>query len=268
MITDDKIVGGQAAPSPIPWQVSIRYSLGGDGHFCGGTILDAWTVLSAAHCFMLGQSMSGYYIMAGATNRFDTSGQTIAIENGVWNTDMPYESQSSDNDFVILKLASALQLNANVTPVCLPDSADYAPEEPGSNCLVSGWGTLQSGAGYLPTALQWVEVPLITNDNCSSSYEAYVDITSSMICAGFPEGGKDSCQGDSGGPLVCNENGQAVLTGVVSFGIGCALPDFPGVYARVTAVLSWINDNLGNSSTPNPPRLAFFISQIKIQFNK
>ncbi len=248
-MTNDRIVGGEAAPSPIPWQVSVRQGTSGGGHFCGGTILDATTVMSAAHCFSNGQSMSGYYIMAGATNRNDNSGQTVAIANGVWNSAMPYNSQSSNNDFIILKLAQALQFNDNVQPACLPSAADYAPEGSGPTCLVSGWGTLQSGASSLPSALQWVGVPLITNQQCSSSYGG---ITSSMICAGLPEGGKDSCQGDSGGPLVCNENGQAVLTGVVSFGIGCALPNYPGVYARVTAVIDWIQSNMGGDA-PNPP---------------
>ena len=68
-----------------------------------------------------------------------------------------------------------------------------------------------------------------------------------MICAGYPEGGKDSCQGDSGGPLICNEGGKAVFTGVVSLGLGCAAPNFPGIYARVTAVLNWIENNMVNN---------------------
>ena len=70
-----KIVGGEDAPRPIPWQVSIRYCSSGYCHFCGGTILDKKTVLSAAHCFSQGQSMEGYSIMAGATDLFSNVGQ-------------------------------------------------------------------------------------------------------------------------------------------------------------------------------------------------
>ena len=88
-------------------------------------------------------------------------------------------------------------------------------------------------------------VPTITNDACNIKTAYDGQITHSMICAGYPgEGGKDSCQGDSGGPLVCNENGQAVLAGVVSWGQGCALATHPGVYARTTYVLDWIKENL------------------------
>merc|ERR1712238_163219 len=189
-MTGDRIVGGEAAASPIPWQVSVRQGQSGGGHFCGGTILDEKTVMCAAHCFTTGQNMNGYYITAGITNRNSNSGaQTIAIANGVWNSAMPYSG--NNNDFIILKLSSALSFNT---------------------------------------------------------------ITNSMICAGLPNGGKDSCQGDSGGPFICRKDGKAVLTGVVSFGIGCALADYPGVYARVTAVLDWVKANMESGTGPtNPP---------------
>jgi len=239
----DRIVGGEAAADPIPWQVSVRQ---GNWHFCGGTILDETTVMCAAHCFDKGQSMSGNFIRAGVKDKDDTSGQTIEIANGVWNEEMPYEG--NNNDFILLKLSSTLEFNDNVGPACLPDP-DHAPDATGQTCFVSGWGTLSSG-GSLPDALQWVAVPTVTNDQCN---QAYGGITDSMICAGFPEGGKDSCQGDSGGPFICRDDGKAVLTGVVSFGQGCALPDYPGVYARVTAVLDWVKANMGGDAPAPPP---------------
>ena len=96
-----------------------------------------------------------------------------------------------------------------------------------------------------PENSQYVMVPTITNDACNNKTAYDGQITHSMICAGYPgEGGKDSCQGDSGGPLVCNENEQAVLAGVVSWGDSCAKPEKPGVYSRVTYVLNWILDNM------------------------
>merc|ERR1719266_1360825 len=242
-----RIAGGQDADSPIGWQVSVRQCAQGFCHFCGGTILDATTVMSAAHCFTQGQSMSGFFVTAGVVNRNDNSGQTIEIANGVWNADMPY--QGNNNDFVILKLSSALSFNANVYPACLPE-ASHAPDTTGATCFASGWGTLQSGAQSLPSLLQWVAVPTVTNQKCNSQYGG--GITSSMICAGSPSGGIDSCQGDSGGPFICaGANGQAVLTGVVSFGVGCGLASHSGVYARTTAVLDWINANL-ESGTVGP----------------
>lgn len=62
-----------------------------------------------------------------------------------------------------------------------------------------------------------------------------------MICAGLTQGGKDACQGDSGGPLVVN----SVQVGVVSWGIGCAQAGYPGVYASVPNLRSWISSTTG-----------------------
>ena len=82
-------------------------------------------------------------------------------------------------------------------------------------------------------------------ETCNEDYSGY-DITDKMICAG--QKGKDSCQGDSGGPLVAYKDGSPVLVGVVSWGVGCALEGYPGVYARVSAFVDWINQTIEKSS--------------------
>ena len=93
---------------------------------------------------------------------------------------------------------------------------------------------------------QFVRVPAITNVVCDQEYEkyGYIDyINESMICSDSSDE-KGHCTGDEGGPYICNITNKAVLVGVISWSNGCADPKFPGVYARVTHVLDWINDNM------------------------
>ncbi|XP_064609087.1 trypsin-3-like isoform X2 [Liolophura sinensis] len=103
---------------------------------------------------------------------------------------------------------------------------------------VTGWGTMSSGAGSLPDRLREVDVPVISYSQCSSWVSGVSSTT--MICAGYEEGGKDSCQGDSGGPLVVLSGGKWYLLGVVSWGYGCAGRRSPGIYTRVPNYTSWI----------------------------
>merc|ERR1712223_967798 len=240
MLDADRIVGGEAAPSPIPWQVAV---LSGSFQYCGATILDATTVLCAAHCDV----STSDKIRAGSVNR--KNGGRVRNIAQVFNNNQ-YNPSTFDNDFAILKLDSPLELNDDVKPACLPTSTEYldvsSTEE---RCFTSGWGTLSSGGSSTNTC-QYVRVPAITNAACNSDYGAG-SITDSMICAGYPGvGGKDACQGDSGGPFVCNDNGKAVVAGVVSWGNGCALADYPGVYARTTYVLDWIKSYMGDEVSP------------------
>jgi trypsin len=107
----------------------------------------------------------------------------------------------------------------------------------GALSVVSGWGTLTPG-GSLPSQLQGVEVYITSHAECDSAYDAFGGITENMICAGVTGGGKDACQGDSGGPLVF----RGRLVGIVSWGLSCALADFPGVYSNVATLKSFITD--------------------------
>lgn len=228
-----KIVGGATAPEPIPWQVSIR---SGGSHFCGGTILDERTILSAGHCFDAKTEKRSYSILAGTVDRQSGAGQVSDISAVVWNKE--HQFQGINNDIVILKLSQSLKFNNNVRPACLPSSSySYSNNQ----CFVSGWGTLSSG-GHLPKKLQYVDSPPISQSKCRGAYGS--TITDAMFCAGYMEGGKDSCQGDSGGPYVCNENGVATVTGIVSFGRGCASANYPGVYTRVPKFVSWIRSQM------------------------
>ena len=96
-----------------------------------------------------------------------------------------------------------------------------------------GHGNTNYENPYFPERLKHVEVKYVSNNDCTSNPYFYTDsqITDNMMCARDLD--QDSCQGDSGGPLYDKNNN--VLVGVVSFGNGCALPNFPGVYSRISS---------------------------------
>ena len=106
-----------------------------------------------------------------------------------------------------------------------------------------------------PAKLQSAGVNLMSEEYCLAHSTEGFAIESDEMCAGIPDmnangftdGGVDSCQGDSGGPLVCkNMYGDAVLTGIVSWGNGCAAEGSPGVYGNVFSYLDWINATMNN----------------------
>ena len=99
--------------------------------------------------------------------------------------------------------------------------------------------------GQVIDDLHYVVVPVIDNAKCIRPYTPYDSklVTSNMVCAGKPEGGFDSCQGDGGGPLVVPDSSNddlAVVIGLTSWGYGCARPNSPGVYTRITPFVGWI----------------------------
>jgi secreted trypsin-like serine protease len=86
----------------------------------------------------------------------------------------------------------------------------------------------------VPDALRSVDVPVVSRTTCNGASSYRGAVSSTMYCAGAT--GKDSCYGDSGGPATTSSTTSTpynTLTGIVSWGNGCAEASFPGVYARV-----------------------------------
>jgi len=251
------IVGGVTAlQGGYPYQVSFEYNdwlFGGKQHICGATIINSKWVITAAHCIVAGRSGMNYNVVVGRHTLKKFSSKTKrhevkrVITHPKWTGD--HEDEMS-NDMALIEVRKPIQFNEFVQPACLPDDVSDKPTslyEPGTLALISGWGEMdpkspeQQRPGRSPKILRAASVPLIEWNECKNANPIYQEmVTETMTCAGYMKGGIDGCQGDSGGPLVEVVNGKATLIGVVSWGIGCAHPNNPGIYTNVSYELDWI----------------------------
>ncbi|TWW81336.1 Prostasin [Takifugu flavidus] len=237
----NRIVGGEDAPAGSwPWQVSLQIF---GRHVCGGSLINREWVMSAAHCFS-SSSTSGWQISLGRQNLQGTNPNEVSRRVSRIVLHPNYDRDSSNNDIALLRLSSAVTLTDYIRPVCL--AASDSVFNNGTDSWVTGWGAVNEGVSLpFPQILQEVEVPVLGNRHCNC-LNGVGTITENMICAGVLAGGKDSCQGDSGGPLVSKQGNKWIQSGIVSFGFGCALPNLPGVYSRVSSYQSWINSHISS----------------------
>ncbi|XP_036334692.1 trypsin zeta-like [Rhagoletis pomonella] len=237
---EGRIVGGNTIDISVhPHQVTLRvksllYPTNSYSHNCGGSIVSAYTIVTAAHC-VIARVASEYQVVAGTNHRRGADGIISVVKEIIMNEN--YNPSTIDNDIALLVLATPLPINNfTIKPVELAD----VPSLNGATATVTGWGTLVQG-GSSPNLLQEVKVPIVSNELCDQDYGSAGLITDSMLCAGVRGvGGKDACQGDSGGPLLVNGK----LAGVVSWGYGCADYRYPGVYSNVTHLLPWLREKI------------------------
>ncbi|XP_043645688.1 trypsin beta [Drosophila teissieri] len=225
---DGRIVGGSATTiSSFPWQISLQRS---GSHSCGGSIYSSKVIVTAAHCL---QSVSASSLKIRAGSSYWSSGG-VSVSVASFKNHEGYNANTMVNDIAVIHLSSALSFSSTIKAISLASSNPAN----GAAASVSGWGTETSGSSSIPSQLRYVNVNIVSQSNCASSTYGYgSQIRSGMICAAAS--GKDSCQGDSGGPLVSG----GVLVGVVSWGYGCAASNYPGVYADVAALRSWVINN-------------------------
>jgi len=229
-----RIVGGEPATrGQFPHQVSFQYN---NRHICGGSIVSANKVVTAAHCCEVGGAAS-FRIVAGDHSLAQNDGTEQTIQVARVTMHPQYSSFDLSNDICTLALSSNIDLSSTAAATIELAATNDMPT---GDATCTGWGTTSEG-GAAADILRWVVVPIITNAKCQEAYGS--DVIASMICAGLDAGGKDSCQGDSGGPLTAAVGGRTKLVGVVSWGYGCARPGYPGVYTRVSSFFDWVNNN-------------------------
>jgi secreted trypsin-like serine protease len=256
VFADDKggiqpeVVGGEPVPDgKYRFMTSIQADLSGrppyKEHFCGGTLIDRNSVLTAAHCVVFfGQQTDedtlGYRdvrLDVGVTVLSSDQGQPRRIDRLSDVSIHPdYNgNRNSKYDAAVIKLSNPV----SIQPIALasPASGNQLETPPGS-AIVAGWGDTRPqppGGGApseFPRRMQEATPPLVSDAECERSYRGNF-YGSIMVCAG--KTAEDTCQGDSGGPLFVTRSGVRRQIGITSFGNGCGAPGFPGVYTEVNA---------------------------------
>ncbi|MET8692427.1 S1 family peptidase [Streptomyces bauhiniae] len=220
------IVGGTTTTTTAyPYVMQITDASG--NQFCGGTLVSAKKVVTAAHC-MVGESTSSVRVVGGRTYLNGTNG-TVSRVSKIWiNPD--YTDATRGDDVAVLTLSTSMPY----TPVSYVSSSQTSVYAAGTTARILGWGTT-SESGSSSNQLRTATVPTVSDSSCRSSYGSDF-VQSDMVCAGLTSGGVDTCQGDSGGPLIIG----GVLAGITSWGEGCAEAGYPGVYTRLTTFSSLV----------------------------
>lgn len=237
-----KIVGGNVAPHIYPYMASLQVKNGKKWeHFCGASLIKPTILLTAAHCvkYLPAKPGTNYRAVLGkyVLSSKNTQGvYTRSLTKIVIHPD--YNTMNNDLALITIPIISNIP-NINIT----------MPTPPPSTMLtVIGWGYTTEGSGKTSDVLMQVNVPIVSLTICKKSYPS---VTSQNVCAGYQQGGKDSCSGDSGGPLFFNQSGNIQQVGIVSYGKGCAEPNYYGVYTSVSYYRSWIETNSKSLSLEN-----------------
>uniref|UniRef100_H2Z9S5 Peptidase S1 domain-containing protein n=1 Tax=Ciona savignyi TaxID=51511 RepID=H2Z9S5_CIOSA len=233
---NDRIIGGTLTrPGDLPYIANLRQN---GYQFCGGTVVNEMWVVSAAHCWVKANRMQ-VFVGDYDLSVVETTEQSQVPDNAIKHPQ--YNSHTLVNDIMLIKMKTPFNMDSYVKAAPLP--AQGAGPSVGTECEVCGWGNINTAVSkYLqPYCVDKIYVIDIDVCNQANSYDG--EILDGMICIGDMAGGRDSCQGDSGGPVTC----QGILQGIVSWGYGCAVKNYPGVYTEVAYFRNWMDTTMANN---------------------
>jgi secreted trypsin-like serine protease len=240
LLFQPKIIPGEPAPAgSYTWQVSLQRS-DTQAHYCGASIRDARWLITAGHCAVNLQPTD--VLAVAGTHYLTASDPRLRIQRIIVNKQFikQFNGVTYDYDIALIMLDQPLVFGPELQPIPPVSAAEEEAIVPGTLLYTSGWGATSEGGQGVST-LRSVSVPSVPTADCNNPFSYGDRVSDRMLCAGDAQGGRDACQGDSGGPLSTAQAGTgAKLIGVVSWGEGCARAGKPGVYARVSALNSWI----------------------------
>ncbi|KAI8439864.1 hypothetical protein MSG28_001333 [Choristoneura fumiferana] len=221
------VAGRNTSIASVPWQVSLREKT---YPICGGSIVTDLWILTAAHCLLRARSSDLSVRLGSSWKTF--GGEMYDVRECFVHP--RYVSKTKVNDVGLVELYSPLRFSPRVLPIRMVARDVRLPSQ--QPAIVSGWGKLKA-SGASATFLQSSTIHTIAMKLCKrSGLDRKAIDPASMFCAGsFSQNSPDACQGDSGGPIVR----EGVLIGVVSWGLGCARGNFPGVYTRLAYPVIW-----------------------------
>ncbi len=254
------VVGGQETDiQSFPWIVSIVSSQAPNaytGHRCGGTVIDRDWILTSAHCIFNGETLaspSELQVLVGQADLSGNSGQIVAITDILPHPQ--FDTRTGDYDVGLMRLSRRLE-NSEPIPISFLDPQQLV--ETSASVTVVGWGstTPSEDLASYPYILRKAELQLADSGQCQESLHLVTGedwvITDRMLCAHSSTA--DACVGDSGGPLLYwdPEREAWIQIGVISWGISCAVPKLPGVYANLHSLASWIRAVTVSTSVQEP----------------
>ncbi|UQT57013.1 serine protease [Streptomyces durmitorensis] len=237
------IIGGtEVSNDAYPFMAAVMDKGSGsalDRQFCGGSLVTADTVMTAAHCLVddAGKPLKPKKLQV-AVGRTVLSkagqGQIRNVAKGGVVVHPRYLKGQEAYDVAFIQLSKPVR---GISPIALPTQGTDALIRPGQKATVAGWGNTDTELPNTPDRLREVKVPILSHAECGTSYAEYNSKVN--FCAGVET--KDSCQGDSGGPIFRNVPGRRapIQIGVVSYGDGCGAQGAPGVYASTSSSKLW-----------------------------
>lgn len=226
------IVGGHDATEEYSWIVSLQE---GGNHFCGGSLISADWVLTAAHC-VEGASPEQIGLRIGSTDRTQGGEEAQAAEIIV------HPDYDGTHDIALIKLATP----AESAPITLGTQ-----DEVGTASRILGWGqtTPEPGGDQGPDTLQELDTSVVDPAGCTGGE---ID-AETELCTENPNGDSGACYGDSGGPQIAKENEEWVLIGDTSrSGGGSTCAKEPSIYTSVVAHTDWVTEITGGGEDPQP----------------